>query len=272
MQDLAERLRQFAVERDWTKFHSPKNLSMAVAVEAAELMEHFQWLTEAESLSLSRPKRDAVAEEVADVLLYLLRLSDRLGIDLLEAAYAKLRINSQKYPAELARGRHDKYTAYSREGATQEGEPFVLLGDGEQPNAGLPEGVAIRPWAEGDWRQVRELALRQDWTSYRDDPERVLDAWRNSRPALVAVADGAVIGFLRALTDGLLTVYVGELAVAEAHRGRGIARALIDACHCLYPEARLDVLASVDAQGFYQRIGFRGFSGHRKSGAEFDAG
>ena len=114
MQDLVERLRQFAAERDWDQYHSPKNLSMALAVEAAELMEHFQWLTEAESLSLSPPKRDEVAEEVADVLLYLLRLSDKLGIDVVEAAQAKIQINSRKYPAERARGKAAKYTAYER--------------------------------------------------------------------------------------------------------------------------------------------------------------
>ena len=271
MQDLVGRLRQFAAERDWDQYHSPKNLSMALAVEAAELMEHFQWLTEAESLSLSPPKRDEVAEEVADVLLYLLRLSDKLGIDVVDAAHAKIQINSQRYPAEQARGKADKYTAYERGTSLGEGKAALTSGNAVQPVRDLPEGIAIRPWTEGDLSQVRELALREGWSSYRDDPEVVLGAWRSSRPAFVAVDDGAVIGFLRALTDGALTMYVAELAVAEEYRGRGIARALLDACHRLYPNVRLDLLASEESQGFYQRVGFRAFPGYRKSGAEFDA-
>ncbi|HZW26645.1 MAG TPA: nucleotide pyrophosphohydrolase [Gallionella sp.] len=101
---LRDRLRAFAAERDWEQFHSPKNLSMALMVEVAELMEHFQWLTEAQSAELPLETRHAVGEELADCLLYLVRLSDRLGVDLHEAALRKLEKNAAKYPAEQVRG------------------------------------------------------------------------------------------------------------------------------------------------------------------------
>ena len=109
---LRDRLRAFADERDWEQFHSPKNLSMALMVEVAELMEHFQWLTEAQSTGLPEETRQAVGEELADCLLYLVRLSDRLGVDLKEAALHKLEKNAQKYPAERVRGSSKKYSEY----------------------------------------------------------------------------------------------------------------------------------------------------------------
>ncbi len=110
LESLQLALREFARERDWEKFHTPKNLATALSVEAAELLEHFQWLTGEQSQSLEPRKRQAVAEELADVLLYLLQLADRLGIDPLEAAREKLEINAAKYPVDRARGRADKYT------------------------------------------------------------------------------------------------------------------------------------------------------------------
>ncbi|MDD3618533.1 MAG: nucleotide pyrophosphohydrolase [Desulfobulbaceae bacterium] len=97
--DLTAALRQFAAERDWERCHSPKNLAMALNVEAAELMEHFQWLTEEESYLRSPASREAVSEELADVLIYLVRLADRLDIDLLAAAQSKIGKNARKYPA-----------------------------------------------------------------------------------------------------------------------------------------------------------------------------
>jgi len=112
MEELRERLRAFAAERDWEQYHSPKNLAMALSVEVAELMEPLQWLTEEQSRAPSPETRQALAEEVGDVLLYLVQLADALGIDPLEAARAKLAANAAKYPAERARGRADKYTAY----------------------------------------------------------------------------------------------------------------------------------------------------------------
>jgi dCTP diphosphatase len=107
---LRDKLRQFAAERDWDQFHSPKNLAMALSVEAAELLEHFQWLSDAESAALAPERRVKVREELADVLLYLIRLADKLDIDLATAAADKLNVNAQKYPVQKARGSSKKYT------------------------------------------------------------------------------------------------------------------------------------------------------------------
>ena len=115
MQDLEElksRVRAFVAERDWDRFHSPKNLAMALSVEAAELVELFQWLTEAESEALDANRRLRVADELADVLWFLVRIADRLDIDLLEAAGRKLEANAAKYPADRVRGQARKYTDY----------------------------------------------------------------------------------------------------------------------------------------------------------------
>lgn len=106
---LRDQLRQFALERDWDQFHSPKNLAAALSVEAAELLEHFQWLGEAESRELPAARRARVAEELADVLLYLVRLADKLDVDLAAAAVAKLAQNAAKYPVEKSRGNSRKY-------------------------------------------------------------------------------------------------------------------------------------------------------------------
>ncbi len=108
---LRNQLRHFAAERDWDQFHSPKNLAAALSVEAAELLEKFQWLTEKDSQHLSAEAREGVAQEVADVLLYLIRISDKLGIDMIAAAKAKIVLNALKYPVETARGNSKKYTA-----------------------------------------------------------------------------------------------------------------------------------------------------------------
>jgi dCTP diphosphatase len=108
--DLRQRLRSFALERDWDQFHSPKNLAMALSIEAAELLEHFQWASEKESTAFSDDKKAKVSEEMADVLLYLVRLSDKLDIDLLSAARDKLAANAQKYPVAKSRGSSKKYT------------------------------------------------------------------------------------------------------------------------------------------------------------------
>ena len=108
--NLRNQLRTFAADRDWDQFHSPKNLASALAVEAAELLENFQWLTEAESQQLQPEALAAVRAEVADVLLYLIRISDKLGIDLIAAANAKIVLNAKKYPVEKARGNSKKYS------------------------------------------------------------------------------------------------------------------------------------------------------------------
>ncbi|MDB5914427.1 MAG: MazG nucleotide pyrophosphohydrolase domain protein [Ramlibacter sp.] len=109
LQGLAQQLDQFARERDWEQFHSPKNLASALVVEAAELLEHFQWLTEDQSRQLEPTKRDEVASEMADVLLYLLQLSAAVGVDLVGAAQAKVKANALKYPVHLAHGSSKKY-------------------------------------------------------------------------------------------------------------------------------------------------------------------
>jgi len=114
MRDLAElkeRLRVFARERDWEQFHSPKNLAAALIVEAAELLEHFQWRTAAESDALDPATREQVGQELADVLIYLVRLADRLDIDLLDAAERKIALNARKYPSDRVRGSSRKHSA-----------------------------------------------------------------------------------------------------------------------------------------------------------------
>ena len=107
---LREQLRAFAAARDWGQFHSPKNLAMALAAESGELLEIFQWLTEAQSRSLDPAAQAAASEEVADILLYLVRLSDTLGIDPVAAAQRKLLANAAKYPVDKSRGNSKKYT------------------------------------------------------------------------------------------------------------------------------------------------------------------
>ena len=109
---LKLQLRVFADQRDWNQFHSPKNLCMALGVEVSELTEHFQWLTEEQSQNLSPEKLEEVATELADTLLYLVRLADKLEIDLLTAARNKIRLNEQKYPIEKSRGNSKKYTEF----------------------------------------------------------------------------------------------------------------------------------------------------------------
>lgn len=115
MRDLEEiriKVAEFASDRDWEKFHSPKNLAMALSVEAAELLEIFQWLTESESSTLSREQLAAVSHEIADVQVYLVRLADRVGIDILKAVEEKMSLNAGKYPVLKVHGSAKKYTQY----------------------------------------------------------------------------------------------------------------------------------------------------------------
>lgn len=109
---LRDRLRRFAAARDWDQFHSPKNLAMALIAEAAELVEHFQWLTEAQSRTLSPEQRREVAEELADILNYLVRLADVLDIDLQAATRAKIEKNERRYPVSKCRGSALRASAY----------------------------------------------------------------------------------------------------------------------------------------------------------------
>jgi NTP pyrophosphatase (non-canonical NTP hydrolase) len=109
LKSLTAQLAAFAAERDWDQFHNPKNLAMAVAGEVGELVEHFQWLTPAQAARLPAATREAVALEAADVLLFLLRLCDKLDVDLAAAAERKLALNAKKYPVAKSRGRATKY-------------------------------------------------------------------------------------------------------------------------------------------------------------------
>jgi dCTP diphosphatase len=110
LEELRSALQQFALERDWDQFHSPKNLAIALGVEAAELLEHFQWAPETDSKVLTTDQHAKVREEIADVLLYLIRLADKLNVDLLAAATDKIQVNAAKYPVDKARGSSKKYT------------------------------------------------------------------------------------------------------------------------------------------------------------------
>ena len=112
LEALTQRLREFAAERDWDQFHTPKNLAMALTGEAGELAAEFQWLTEAQSRELEPERRKRVEEEAADVLLYLVRLADRLGIDLVAAAHRKIDLNAERYPAHKVYGSARKYSEY----------------------------------------------------------------------------------------------------------------------------------------------------------------
>lgn len=110
--ELQSAIDAFIAERDWGQFHAPKNLAMGVAIEAAEIMEHFLWCSGDESFALDSAKRTEVANEIGDVLIYLLELGRSLDIDIVAAARAKLEINRQKYPVEKARGRATKYVDF----------------------------------------------------------------------------------------------------------------------------------------------------------------
>jgi NTP pyrophosphatase (non-canonical NTP hydrolase) len=112
LEELQGRIREFVRERDWEQFHSPKNLAMALIVEAGELVEQLQWLSEDESCNLPAEKLQAVEEELADIFVYLLRITDRLDIDLLAATHSKMNSNAAKYPADKVRGNSKKYTEY----------------------------------------------------------------------------------------------------------------------------------------------------------------
>lgn len=112
LDSLRGKIDQFVTERDWAQFHTPKNLAMAMIVEAAELVEQFQWDTPQESQQLTPEKREAVSHELADTFVYLLRIAEVLKIDLIEAANAKIELNAKKYPVEKARGSNARYTEY----------------------------------------------------------------------------------------------------------------------------------------------------------------
>ena len=110
MEELIEKLREFAKERDWDQFHSPKNLSIALVVEASEILEHFQWMSDDKSRMLTKDKLQQVREEIGDTMIYLLMLADKLHIDVIDAATSKMAVNATKYPIEKSKGKSAKYT------------------------------------------------------------------------------------------------------------------------------------------------------------------
>jgi dCTP diphosphatase len=112
LDELRALTRAFAAERDWGQFHTPKNLAMALSVEVAELVEHFQWLKTGSLDELDERKLEGIRHEMADVLLYLVQLADRTGVDLRAAALEKLRLNGEKYPASQVKGDARKYDEY----------------------------------------------------------------------------------------------------------------------------------------------------------------
>jgi len=119
LDNLRARINQFVCERDWAQFHSPKNLSMAMIVEAGEVVEHFQWMTESESRNLDAEKKAQVGQELSDTLVYLLRIAEVCGIDLIDAANKKIDLNAKKYPVEKAKGSNAKYTEYQSDKASE---------------------------------------------------------------------------------------------------------------------------------------------------------
>lgn len=112
IEELKQKLKEFAQIRDWEQFHSPKNLAMALSVEAAELLENFQWMTGHQSEKLSPRRQAAVAFELADIFIFLLRISDQLNIDLMEVTKRKMEINDKRYPVEKVKGSSKKYNEY----------------------------------------------------------------------------------------------------------------------------------------------------------------
>ncbi len=116
MKELIQKLKEFTEERDWEKFHSPKNLSMALSVEVGEIVEIFQWMTQDQSGNLRPEKLEQLKEEIGDVMIYLTSLADKFGIDPLEAAKQKVEINKRKYPEDIVKGRSEKYTEYKDKG------------------------------------------------------------------------------------------------------------------------------------------------------------
>lgn len=132
----------------------------------------------------------------------------------------------------------------------------------------LPDEVTIRRWRVADFAAVQRLSAAEGWPTTTRRPDEALVSWRRAWPALVATPTSRpreVVGFLRALTDGAVATYVCEFIVDAAWRGRGAGRALMDTCHALYPRARIDLLSTPAACGFYEALGFERHSGYRRT-------
>lgn len=130
------------------------------------------------------------------------------------------------------------------------------------------ETIKIRSFQESDFQTVQQLNEREGWSNLVDNNEEALCAWINSEPALIAVDGREVIGYLRGLTDGTVTLYVCELLIKEGYRKRGIAENLVRVAHECYPGTRIEMLATSSSQGYYEKNGYRSFYGFRKSAEE----
>jgi len=120
----------------------------------------------------------------------------------------------------------------------------------------LPPGIQLRCWTEKDFPDIQRLSTLQGWPTPRNRPEEALSAWQHSWPALVVTEGERVIGFVRGMTDGEITMYIAELLIDPNHRGKGIGRLLMDACHALCPRTRLDLISTEEAIPFYKATGF----------------
>ncbi len=136
----------------------------------------------------------------------------------------------------------------------------------------LPPGVTIRSWEEHDFPAIQQLCAGEGWNTPVDRATEALIAWRASNPALVAVEEGSIVGFVRTLSDGNVSTYVAELFVAPSHRGQGIAAALLAVCQSSHPGTRLDLLATQTSHSYYEHLGFRPCIGFRRSWEEYEAG
>ncbi|RWZ58198.1 N-acetyltransferase [Halobacillus fulvus] len=130
------------------------------------------------------------------------------------------------------------------------------------------ETIKIRSFQESDFQAVQEMNAKEGWSNLVDKNEETLCAWLNSEPALVALDEGRVIGYLRGLTDGTTTLYICELLVREEYRNKGIADQLVALAHECYPSTRVEMLATGSSQGYYEKQGYRAFYGFRKAAEE----
>lgn len=115
LEEIRKRIRAFRDARDWSQFHNPKDMAIAISIEASELLEHFLWKKEAELDDRIEERREEIESEIADIGIYLTELADNLGIDLLAAMDRKISVNESKYPADRVKGSSRKYTEYSEE-------------------------------------------------------------------------------------------------------------------------------------------------------------
>jgi len=136
---------------------------------------------------------------------------------------------------------------------------------------GLPPDVEIRPWNEDDFPAIQRLSRGEGWPTPVDRPADSIRGWHGSWPALAAVHDGSMVGFLRAVSDRAITTYVAELLVTPEWRGRRVGVALLAVAQYLCPRTRLDLLATAQSRTFYDRVGFRLFSGYRRNWAELES-